>query len=202
MFNKQTKQPAPAAPAKASLPPLDAAPHSSALGGSAGPGAAAPQVRKSPKASLIADDITIEGNVIGEGELHIDGIVRGDVRVARLSVGETGHIEGSIQAEAVEARGRVVGSIVAKQVRLMGTCYVDGDVTHEQLTMETGAFFQGRSLKFQRQAPAMPVAAATPTPTATPVASAPMTAPAPQPMAAPAAAPAPRPAFGDVVDIG
>jgi len=196
MFNKQTKQPAPAAPAKTSLPPLDAAPMSSA------PGAAAPQVRKSPKmASLIADDITIEGNVVGEGELHIDGIVRGDVRVSRLSVGETGHIEGSIQAEVVEARGRVVGSITAKQVRLMGTCYVDGDVTHEQLTMETGAFFQGRSLKFQRQAPAMPVAAAaTPTPTPTPVASAPMAAaPAPQPMAAPAA---PRPAFGDVVDIG
>ena len=79
MFNKQTKQPAPAAPAKASPPPLDAAPMASA------PGAAAPQVRKSPKmASLIADDITIEGNVIGEGELLIDGIVRGDVRVARL----------------------------------------------------------------------------------------------------------------------
>ncbi len=197
MFNKQTKQPTPAKP---SLPPLEAAPQASALGASA-PGAAAPQVRKSPKmASLIADDITIEGNVIGEGELHIDGIVRGDVRVARLSVGETGHIEGSIQAEVVEARGRVVGSITAKQVRLMGTCYVDGDVTHEQLTMETGAFFQGRSLKFQRQAPAMPVAAsAAPIPTATPMA-APIAA-APAPVAA-APAPAPRPAFGDVVDIG
>jgi cytoskeletal protein CcmA (bactofilin family) len=197
MFNKQTKQPTPAAPAKAAIPPLDASPMASA------PGAPAPQVRKSPKmASLIADDITIEGNVIGEGELHIDGIVRGDVRVARLSVGETGHIEGSIQAEAVEARGRVVGSITAKQVRLMGTCYVDGDVTHEQLTMETGAFFQGRSLKFQRQAPAMPVAAA---PAAAPVATPMAAAPAPAPMAAPApvAAPAaPRPSFGDVVDIG
>jgi len=204
MFNKQTKQPAPAAPAaKTSLPPLEVAPMALA------PGAAAPQVRKSPKmASLIADDITIEGNVIGEGELHIDGIVRGDVRVARLSVGETGHIEGSIQAEAVEARGRVVGSITAKQVRLMGTCYVDGDVTHEQLTMETGAFFQGRSLKFQRAAPAMPVAAApaptpTPTPMAAPVATVQVAAaPVPTPVAAPAAAPAPRPAFGDVVDIG
>jgi cytoskeletal protein CcmA (bactofilin family) len=36
----------------------------------------------------------------------------------------------------------------------MGSCFVDGDITHEQLTMESGAFFQGRSLKFQRQAPA------------------------------------------------
>ncbi len=34
--------------------------------------------------------------------------------------------------------------------RLYGTAYVDGDITHEQLAMETGAFFQGRSLQFQR----------------------------------------------------
>jgi cytoskeletal protein CcmA (bactofilin family) len=78
--------------------------------------------------------------------------VRGDVRVGRLTVGETGHIEGSIYAEAVEVRGRIVGAITAKQVRLYGTSYIDGDITHEQLAMETGAFFQGRSLKFQRPA--------------------------------------------------
>jgi len=67
-------------------------------------------------------------------------------------VGETGHVEGSVFAEAVEVRGRVVGAVTAKQVRLYGTSYIDGDITHEQLAMETGAFFQGRSLKFQRPA--------------------------------------------------
>jgi cytoskeletal protein CcmA (bactofilin family) len=111
--------------------------------------------RKAPPkvASLVSPDITIEGGITGDGELQIDGVVRGDVRVGRLTVGETGHIEGSIYAEAVEVRGRVVGAITAKQVRLYGTSYIDGDITHEQLAMETGAFFQGRSLKFQRPAP-------------------------------------------------
>lgn len=110
--------------------------------------------RPKPKvASLISSGITIEGGVTGDGELQIDGTVRGDVRVGRLTVGETGHIEGSVFAEAAEIRGRVVGSVTAKQVRLYGTSYIDGDITHEQLAMETGAFFQGRSLKFQRPAP-------------------------------------------------
>src|SRR6478735_7955871 len=111
--------------------------------------------RKGPPkvASLISPDITVEGGITGDGELQIDGVVRGDVRVGRLTVGETGHIEGSIYAEAVEVRGRIVGAITAKQVRLYGTSYIDGDITHEQLAMETGAFFQGRSLKFQRPAP-------------------------------------------------
>jgi cytoskeletal protein CcmA (bactofilin family) len=107
----------------------------------------------SPKvASLIASDTTIDGGISGDTELHVDGVVRGDISVARLSIGETGHVEGAIQAEVVEARGRVVGSITAKQVRLYASCHVDGDITHEQLTMEAGAFFQGRSLKFQRPA--------------------------------------------------
>ena len=109
--------------------------------------------RKPPKvASVIADDLTIEGGVIGEGELHVDGTIKGDVRVGKLTLGETGHIQGNVYAETVEARGRIVGSITAKVVRLFATAYIDGDVTHENLAMETGAFFQGRSQKFQRPA--------------------------------------------------
>lgn len=112
--------------------------------------------------SLISDNVTIEGNVVGDGEVHIDGVVRGDVRVGKLSVGDTGHIEGTVYAEAVEARGRIIGSVTAKQVRLYGSAYIDGDITHEQLAMETGAYFQGRSLKFQR--PPQPGVAPTPSP--------------------------------------
>jgi len=169
MFNKQVKPTS--GPVMSAEPPVMNTPAPSALNTLAA--APAPAPRKAPKtASLIADDITIEGNIVGDGELHVDGVIRGDVRVPRLSVGETGHIEGSVQAEAVETRGRIVGAIVAKQVKLMGTCYVDGDITHEQLTMETGAFFQGRSLKFQRQ----PAPAAAPAPT--PIAAAPSLTPA------------------------
>jgi cytoskeletal protein CcmA (bactofilin family) len=116
--------------------------------------------RKTPKvASLIADDIVIEGHVVGEGELHVDGVIRGDVRVPRLSIGESGRVEGAIEADTVEARGRVVGSITARQVKLAATSHIDGDITHEQLTMETGAFFQGRSLKFTPQPSEAPTVA-------------------------------------------
>jgi cytoskeletal protein CcmA (bactofilin family) len=158
MFSKPANKPAPT-PVK-SAPEPAAAPI---------PAAAMDAPKPKPKvASLISSGITIEGGVTGDGELQIDGVVRGDVRVGRLTVGETGHIEGSVYAEAAEVRGRIVGSVTAKQVRLYGTSYIDGDITHEQLAMETGAFFQGRSLKFQRPA-----------------------APAPAPAPAPAAAPAP-----------
>lgn len=94
--------------------------------------------RKTPRpASLISEDITIEGGVVGEGDLHVDGVIRGDVRIGHLTIGETGHIEGSIHADTVDARGRIIGTLTAKQVRLHGTAYVDGDITHEQLSVET-----------------------------------------------------------------
>jgi cytoskeletal protein CcmA (bactofilin family) len=62
----------------------------------------------------------------------------------------------------------VIGAVTAKQVRLYATAVVDGDITHEQLAMEVGASFQGRSMKFQRPAGAQ----ASPTPEARPAAPA------------------------------
>jgi cytoskeletal protein CcmA (bactofilin family) len=141
MFSKQDKKPVPGKTPAPSPATVD-------------------QARRSPKvASVISEDMTIQGHLLSEGEIHIDGKIVGDVKVARLTLGETGLIEGSVTAEAVEIRGKVVGPITAKVVRLFASCHVEGDITHEQLAMETGAHFQGRSMKLQR-----PNAAALPLP--------------------------------------
>jgi cytoskeletal protein CcmA (bactofilin family) len=120
----------------------------------------APRPSKAP--SIIGAELTIEGDVSGGGELQIEGTIKGDVRIEHVTVGDSGSVEGGIYAEAVEVRGKVSGSITAKQVRLYGACHVDGDITHEQLAMETGAFFQGRSLRLQR--PVTSAAASKPEP--------------------------------------
>jgi cytoskeletal protein CcmA (bactofilin family) len=104
--------------------------------------------------------MVIEGDISGGGEIQVDGKIKGDVRIEHVTVGDGGVVEGGIYAEAVEVRGKVVGSITAKQVRLYGACHVDGDITHEQLAMETGAFFQGRSLRLQRAPQTAPAASA------------------------------------------
>jgi len=114
----------------------------------------------SPKvATLITNDITVEGNLSGDGELQVDCMIKGDVTVTRISIGDTGRIEGAVTAEVVEMRGRVTGSITAKQVRLYATAHLAGDLTYDQLTVEPGAFFEGRSQKLKA---ASPVAAPTP----------------------------------------
>ena len=159
MFSKSSSnqphpQPTPTTPAPqpsvAPAPaPTAAAPH---------PEAARTAPRPQKGASLIAADMTLEGDITGGSEILIDGVIKGDVRVQHVTVGDGGQVEGGIHAEAVEVRGRVTGSITANQVRLYGACHVDGDITHEQLAMETGAFFQGRSLRLQRSGAAQSAA--------------------------------------------
>jgi cytoskeletal protein CcmA (bactofilin family) len=62
-------------------------------------------------------------------------------------LGEAGSVEGSIEADAVEIRGRVRGAIAARIVRLHASADVDGDITHAELAIDAGARFTGRSLR-------------------------------------------------------
>jgi cytoskeletal protein CcmA (bactofilin family) len=121
---------------------------------------AAPARSASPSApsarglSTLSADLQFEGGITGGGDLQIDGAIKGDVRVGRLIVGETGAVEGNVSADYVEVRGRIVGGISGKQVKLVATAYVDGDITAEQMSIDIGAYFQGRVLQGRRDAPA------------------------------------------------
>lgn len=173
MFNK-TKSPAPQPQSRSdngsAIPPLPDLP---APGGSpaasAAPraaAAAAPATSSSRGLSTLSSDLQFEGNISGAGDLQIDGAIKGDVRVGRLIVGETGAVEGNVSADYVEVRGRIVGAVSGKQIKLVATAYVDGDITAEQLSIDIGAYFQGRVLQGRREAPApaAPRAAAQPSP--------------------------------------
>ncbi len=117
---------------------------------------AAPVIRA---ASLLGTDLVFEGSVHGDGSLQIDGAIKGDIHVAQLVVGEQAHVEGTIRCGTVEVRGRVIGNIEAQTVKLHETAFVEGDITHGQLSIDVGAYFQGRCQQFrQAQTQAAPQA--------------------------------------------
>jgi cytoskeletal protein CcmA (bactofilin family) len=103
--------------------------------------------RKAIACSLIAQNVSLQGDLASDGDVHLDGTVRGDLKAAHLTLGETGQVEGSITADAAEIRGRVAGTVTAKAVRLYATARVEGDIVHTQLAVEAGAEFIGRSVK-------------------------------------------------------
>lgn len=170
MFNK-SKSPAPTPQSRAdngsAIPPLPDLPTPG--GPAASPGrSASPSPVSQRGLSTLSSDLQFDGSITGGGDLQIDGSIKGDVRVGRLIVGETGAVEGNVSADYVEVRGRIVGGISGKQVKLIATAYVDGDITAEQMSIDIGAYFQGRVLQGRREAPAPTPAPARPAPAAEP----------------------------------
>ena len=95
--------------------------------------------------SLIGADLTIMGNLVSRGEVQVEGEVQGDIHGTNVVIGEKAKITGAIIADEIVVRGHVMGSIRGKRVMLQATSHVEGDVFHQALAIEQGAFFEGKS---------------------------------------------------------
>ncbi len=94
-------------------------------------------------ASIIGTGLRINGDVISDGDLQIDGLIIGDVKSRTLNLGESGEVNGAIVADQLQVGGKVVGQIKARTVNLSRTARVQGDILHETLSVEAGAFIEG-----------------------------------------------------------
>ncbi len=93
--------------------------------------------------SVIGPDVKITGNVEASADLHVDGTVNGDLKCASLVQGEGSQIEGAINAERARLSGKVTGTIVARELVILKSARIEGDVSYEALTIEQGASVDG-----------------------------------------------------------
>ncbi len=107
--------------------------------------------------SVLGADVTITGNISASTELHIDGTVEGDIDCASLVQGDGSQITGEVTAETARLAGRVDGSIHARELVILRSATINGDVHYEALTVEQGAAVQGRFAP-RDAAPAKPAA--------------------------------------------
>lgn len=119
MFSKSSKSPRPASPM-------------SATGGKAIP------------FSLIGGDVTITGDISASVDLHVDGMVEGDIRCAALVQGPDSRIIGHVTAQSARLAGLVDGSIAAGELVVESSARITGDVTYERITIEPGSRIEGR----------------------------------------------------------
>ena len=95
--------------------------------------------------SIIGEDLTIRGNVTSKGEIQIDGEIEGDIRCGSLLLGDKSQVTGGVAAEDVVVRGHLVGSIKGLRITLQAQSHVEGDIFHQSLAIEQGAYFEGKS---------------------------------------------------------
>jgi cytoskeletal protein CcmA (bactofilin family) len=140
MFNKSKQpsgadepRPAPIEP-KAALPPRPEPIEA--------PKPVAPQTTGGA-ASIISAALTVTGNLNCDGDIEVKGTIDGDVKARNVHIDEGGKVKGKIVAENAHINGSVRGQILAKKVALAGSANVQGDILHETLSIEAGAFLDG-----------------------------------------------------------
>jgi cytoskeletal protein CcmA (bactofilin family) len=95
--------------------------------------------------SILSDDLKIEGNIVSEGEVHINGTVNGDVTARKLTLGEDGAITGAVEVDDAVIGGKLAGRLTATSVVLLSSARVTADITHVSLAMAPEAVFEGFS---------------------------------------------------------
>lgn len=95
--------------------------------------------------SIIGEDLSVTGNIVSKGEVQIEGEIQGDIHCSSLVIGDKAQVTGGVVADDVVVRGRIAGSIRGLRVTLQASSHVEGDIYHQSLAIEQGAFFEGKS---------------------------------------------------------
>lgn len=96
--------------------------------------------------NVIGKGTVIEGNVQAEGDLVVEGVVKGDVTTkTKFVAGPSAIIEGNILAQHAEIAGRVQGTVKALGLLVINSSgTILGDVITKDLNVESGSTFNGR----------------------------------------------------------
>jgi cytoskeletal protein CcmA (bactofilin family) len=95
--------------------------------------------------NLIGAGTSIEGEVKSNGDIRIDGTVKGSVTSkAKVVIGSTGLIEGDINCQNADISGAVKGKTnVTEMLFLKSSAKITGDIVSSKLVVESGATFTG-----------------------------------------------------------
>jgi cytoskeletal protein CcmA (bactofilin family) len=96
-----------------------------------------------PSVSVISKALKITGQLESTEDIHIEGEIDGDVRGVAVRVGNAAKVKGTVYGNEVEVAGVVDGKIEAKKVVLTSTARMSGDIIHQDITIQSGAFMDG-----------------------------------------------------------
>lgn len=100
-----------------------------------------------PKESIIAAGLTIEGKIEGAGNVRIAGDFKGDVNVqGNLTIEAGARLTGGVKAETVVVGGQLDGNIdAAARVELLQTGVFNGELKAGSLTVAAGSRMRGKA---------------------------------------------------------
>ncbi len=95
--------------------------------------------------NLIGQGTTIKGDINSDGDIRIDGSLKGNIiSKGKVVVGTTGNIKGEINCKNTDISGKIEGKIVVSELlSLKSTANIIGDIITNKLAIEPGTKFSG-----------------------------------------------------------
>lgn len=98
-------------------------------------------------AAWIGKSLIVQGKVISNQDLTIDGQVEGTIELGQhgLTIGAGAKIKANLAAKSITISGAVTGNVTAtEKVDVRSTGIVEGDIKAAHLQMSEGAMIRGR----------------------------------------------------------
>lgn len=98
--------------------------------------------------NLIGTGTTVEGKIKSQGSIRVDGKLIGELVVSENAfLGESGQVEGTVNARNITIGGKVQGEIIAAEKLVFESkANVKGEIKAAKLVIEEGAVFDGTSV--------------------------------------------------------
>ena len=94
--------------------------------------------------TLISRHCTIEGNLLTQNSVKVDGRIQGNLQaVGQAIIGEHGLVMGDVHSTDLLVFGRLEGNVRAKAVHLEPAARIQGAIETETLQMEPGVSYTG-----------------------------------------------------------
>ena len=107
-----------------------------------------------PVPTIVSENTRVNGDIISNTILHIDGHVEGDISCDELVIGVKGVVEGSVTAKSLQLFGTLNGRVSAENIFIAKSAKLIGDATHVSIAIEPGAFIDGRCMRVGEPIPA------------------------------------------------
>lgn len=103
---------------------------------------------KKESETIVGVDVTLTGNMKSDGDIQINGKVKGKVDTKNdIFLGEQSIVDGSIKAKNVVITGTVIGNVqTSEDLEISPTGKVFGDLITKNLIVKKGAIFSGKSV--------------------------------------------------------
>lgn len=98
--------------------------------------------------SIIGEGSELKGEFKIKGTLRIDGVFAGEIHTdGKIIISQTGHVKTDLKGGIIVIGGTVEGNVYAtKQVTLLKTARLMGDIITPSLVVEEGVVFEGNCI--------------------------------------------------------